>query len=177
MKRAYVHLQCTFAPDIECGIQIFWTANRGAVSQWTIVKEEKDCGYWANNFSLGNGCAIHGSKDLNARLNVGGKSNWVWPMKAGCRDQGAHHVCTSKSQLIYLKEVQPEIHCWENITVFDNCGHPIVVRIRMALGKIPLMILKIWCVWLKNWGRGGHLYFEIKMATTCSILKLQKIFY
>ena len=67
----------TFAHDIECGIQIFWTANWGAISQWTIVKKEKDFGYQANKFSLGNGCAIHGSKDLNATFNVGDKSNWV----------------------------------------------------------------------------------------------------
>ena len=67
----------TFATDIECGIQIFWTVNRRAVSQWKIVKGEKDCGYRANNFSLGNGSAIHGSKDLNATFKVGGKSNWV----------------------------------------------------------------------------------------------------
>ena len=40
-----------------------------------IVKEEKDCGCRANNFSLGNGCAIHSSKDLNATFNVRGKSN------------------------------------------------------------------------------------------------------
>ena len=69
-----------FAPDIERGIQIFWTANLGAVSKWTILKEEKDCGYQANNYSLGNGCAIHGSKNLNAMFNVGGKSNWVRPL-------------------------------------------------------------------------------------------------
>ena len=65
----------TFATDIECGIQIFWTVNHRAVSQWKIVKEEKDCGFLANNFSLGNGSVIHGSKNLNATFN--GKSNWV----------------------------------------------------------------------------------------------------
>ena len=67
----------TFATDIEHGIQIFWTANRGAISQWTIVKKGKDCGYQANNFSLGNSCPSRTSKDLNAMFNVGGKSNWV----------------------------------------------------------------------------------------------------
>ena len=67
----------TFATDIECGIQIFWTANRRAVSQWKIVKEEKDCSCQANNFSLGNGSTIRGSKNLNATFNAGGKSNWV----------------------------------------------------------------------------------------------------
>ena len=35
-------------------------------------------------------------------------------------------------------------------------------------------ILKILGVWLKNWGRGSHVYFELKMAATRSILKLQK---
>ena len=70
----------TFNTDIERGIQIFWTTNRGAVSQWKIVKEEKDCGYRANNFSLGNSSVIHSSKDLNATFNVGGKSNWVCPL-------------------------------------------------------------------------------------------------
>ena len=29
----------TFATDIECGIQIYWTANHGAVSQWKIVEQ------------------------------------------------------------------------------------------------------------------------------------------
>ena len=70
----------TFAADTECGIQIFWTVNRRAVSQWKVVKEEKDCGYRANNFSLGNGSAIHCSKNLNATFNVGGKINWVFPL-------------------------------------------------------------------------------------------------
>ena len=44
--KTLLHWMCsvTFATDIELGIQIFWTANRGAVSQWTIVKKEKDCG-------------------------------------------------------------------------------------------------------------------------------------
>ena len=67
----------TFATDIERGIQIVWTLNCRAVSEWKIVKEEKDCGYRANNFSLGNGSSIHGSKILNDTFNVGGKSNWV----------------------------------------------------------------------------------------------------
>ena len=35
---------------------------------------KKDCGYRANNFQLGKGCAIHGSKDLNAMFNVGGNN-------------------------------------------------------------------------------------------------------
>ena len=52
----------TFTTNIERDIKIFWTMNRGAVSQWKIVKEEKGCGYQANNFSLGNGSPIHGSK-------------------------------------------------------------------------------------------------------------------
>ena len=80
LKAGNGRTQLLFAADIERGIQIFWTANRGAVSQWTIVKEEKDCGYQANNFSLENGCSIHGSKDLNATFNVGGKSNWLHPL-------------------------------------------------------------------------------------------------
>ena len=63
----------TVATDIERGIQIFWTANQGAISQWTIVKKEEDCGYRANNCSLGNGCAIHSSKNLNATFNVRAK--------------------------------------------------------------------------------------------------------
>ena len=41
----------------------------------TIVKEGKDYGYRANNFSLGNGSAIRGSKNLNAMFNVADKSN------------------------------------------------------------------------------------------------------
>lgn len=36
-----------------------------------------------------------------------------------------------------------------------------------------MMIFKIWGVWLKNWGSGSHLYFEVKMDATRSILKLQ----
>ena len=34
------------------GIQIFWTANREAISQWTIVKEEKDCQWPVNWLSI-----------------------------------------------------------------------------------------------------------------------------
>ena len=37
------------------------TANRQPVSQWKVVKKEKEFGSPANNFSLGNGLAIHGS--------------------------------------------------------------------------------------------------------------------
>ena len=48
-----------------------------AVLQWTIVKEEKDCGYRANNFSLGNGPATRSSKNLNVTFNACGKGNWV----------------------------------------------------------------------------------------------------
>ena len=80
MKCHIGRTQLLLPPDIERGIEIFWTANRGAVTQWTIAKKEKDCGYWANNFSLGKGCAIHHPKDLNATFIVGGKSNWVRPM-------------------------------------------------------------------------------------------------
>ena len=69
-----------FEPDIERGIQIRWTGNRAAVPQSTIVKKEKEFGYRANNFSLGNGSPIPGSTDLNATFNVGFKSNWVRPL-------------------------------------------------------------------------------------------------
>ena len=42
-----------------------------------LLRKGKDCGYRANNFSLGIGSAIHISKDLNTTFNVSGKSNWV----------------------------------------------------------------------------------------------------
>ena len=91
----------TFAPDIERGIQIFWFANRGAFSQWKIVKEEKDCGCSANNFSFGNGSPIHGSKDLYAMFNVGGKSNWVRLLF-----QNAKHFETKLSWHVFLVKCQ-----------------------------------------------------------------------
>ena len=74
---AYWTYSVAFEPDIERGIQIRWTGNRAAVPQSTIVKKEKEFGYRANNFSLGNGSPIPGSTDLNATFNVGFKSNWV----------------------------------------------------------------------------------------------------
>ena len=37
-----------------------------------------------------------------------------------------------------------------------------------------MVILKIWRVWLKNWVRHAHLYFELKMAANRLIFKLQK---
>ena len=61
---------------IECGIQIFWTVNCTAVSQWQIFRLVAAIFFFLNNGSLGNGSATHSSKDLNATLNVGGKSNW-----------------------------------------------------------------------------------------------------
>ena len=35
-------------------------------------------------------------------------------------------------------------------------------------------ILKFGRLWLKNLARHAHLYFELKMAVACLILKLQK---
>ena len=74
-----------FATCIERGIQIFWTMNRRAISQWKIVRSVATIFFFLNNFSLGNGSAIRGPKNLNARFNAGGKSNWVrlmFPSKA-----------------------------------------------------------------------------------------------
>ena len=69
-----------FATDIERGIQIFWTVNRRAISEWKIVRSVAAIFFFLNNFSMGNGSAIRHSKDLNATFNVGGKSNWVRPL-------------------------------------------------------------------------------------------------
>ena len=67
----------TFATDIEFGLQIFWTVNCRAFSQWKIVCPVAAIFFFLNNFLLGNGSAIQGSKNLNATFNVGGKSKWV----------------------------------------------------------------------------------------------------
>ena len=72
----------TFAPDIERGIQMFWTVNRTAVSQWKIVRSVAAIFFFFNNYSLGNGSPIRGSKDFNAKFNVGDKSNWVRPLRS-----------------------------------------------------------------------------------------------
>ena len=45
-----------------------------------IVRSVAAIFFFLNNFLLGNGSAIHGSKNLNATFNVGGKSNWVRQM-------------------------------------------------------------------------------------------------
>ena len=43
-----------------------------------LLKKEKDCGYRANNFSLGNVSAIHSSKNLNATFNFGEVTEYVY---------------------------------------------------------------------------------------------------
>ena len=60
-----------------------------------------------------------------------------------------------------------------------NFGSRKLTEISKSLHKIiktfskVIMILKIYVVWLKSWGCGSHLYFELNMAATHSILKLK----
>ena len=95
----------TFAIDIELGIQIFWTMNCTAVSQWKIVRSVATIFFFLNNCSLGNGYLIHGSKDLNGTFNVGGKSNWVRPLRhcmmiipfvSSLVPFGPYYICTTR---------------------------------------------------------------------------------
>ena len=74
----------TFATDIERGIQIFEPRIGETFANEKIVCSVAAIFFFLNNLLLGNGSTIHGSKDMNATFNVGGKSNRVRLLCSSC---------------------------------------------------------------------------------------------
>ena len=132
-----------FEPDIERGIQIRWTGNRAAVPQSTIVKKEKEFGYRANNFSLGNGSPIPGSTDLNATFNVGFKSNWVRLLSGTLRIVFQSHLvlCASMRLIVRNDFTFCFLHYFSNF--FSKFWHFIIVINSIFLAN-SINSLKSW---------------------------------